>query len=300
MAASNTDKFKKARRRFSTTIGTGGFAQGATTLPLASTAGLDTDTAITLVIDAGTGNEEVITGVVSGTNVINCLRGREGTTDTAHSAGEDVTMYFTETHWDDLVDGVLTTLKQDGTLKSGIVTATELATDAVETAKIKDLNVTTGKLAAASITNAKLSTSTDEPGAWYDYTPTLTNVTLGNGTLTSRYTVIGKTLIYEGKLTRGSSTSFTGGVNIGLPKTISTTNKVNEGIMGTATGVDFGNAIYNMYCVYSGSATSFYLVATKADGTYANISSANAISGTVPFTWGSGDIITWQITTEIA
>lgn len=171
MAASNTDKFKKARRRFSTTIGTGGFAQGATTLPLASTAGLDTDTAITLVIDAGTGNEEVVTGVVSGTNIINCLRGREGTTDTAHSAGEDVTMYFTETHWDDLVDGILASHDQDGTLKSGavdataviadgIVTAGKLATDAVETAKIKDLNVTTSKLAANAVTYAKVDYST--------------------------------------------------------------------------------------------------------------------------------------------
>jgi hypothetical protein len=167
MPASNTDKFKKAKRRFSTTVGVGGFAQGATTLPLASTAGLDTDTAITLVIDPGSANEEVITGVVSGSNIINCLRAREGTTDTAHSPAETVTMYFTETHWDDLVDGVLTSLDQDGTLKASavdsstvlansVVTAAKLATDAVETAKIKDLNVTTGKIADDAVTSAKL------------------------------------------------------------------------------------------------------------------------------------------------
>lgn len=311
MPASNTDKFKKAKRRFATTIGTGGFAQGATTLPLASTAGLDTDTAITLVIDPGTTNEEVITGVVSGSNVINCVRAKEGTTDTAHAAGETVTMYFTETHWDDMIDGVLTSLDQDGTLKSGavdastvlassVVTADKLATDAVETAKIKDLNVTTGKLAAGSITNAKLSTSTDEPGAWYDYTPTLTNVTIGNGTVSARYCVIGKTLFYEGKLTRGSTTSFSGGVNISLPKTISTTNKSNECPIGIGTALDSGNAVYYAPPVYGGSATSFYIVAAKADTTYTTISSSGAVNATVPFTWGTGDIYTWSITTEIA
>jgi hypothetical protein len=300
MPASNTDKFKKARRRFSTTVGVGAFAQGATTLPLASTAGLDTDTAITLVIDPGTANEEVITGVVSGSNIVNCLRAREGTTDTAHAAGETVTMYFTETHWDDLVDGVLTSLDQDGTLKASAVdTASVLASDVVTTAKILNSNVTTAKIADAAITNAKLSTSTDEPGAWYDYTPTLNNVTIGNGTVSARYSVIGKTLFYEGKITRGSTTSFTNTVQISFPKTISSTAKQGEQNYGFATCIDFGNAIYPAYVTYA-STTNFNIVVPRADGTYVNTNSANVVNGTVPFTWGSGDILTWNIITEIA
>jgi microcystin-dependent protein len=129
MPAANTDKFKKARRRFSTTIAAGAFAQGATTLPLVSTTGLDTDTAITLVLDPGNANEEVITGVVSGTDVINCVRAKEGTTDTAHSSGAVVSMYFTETHWDDMVTGILTEHKQDGT--HGAVTATSVSISGV-------------------------------------------------------------------------------------------------------------------------------------------------------------------------
>jgi hypothetical protein len=124
MAAANTDKFKKAKRRFSTTIGVGGFTAGATTLPLSSTSGLDTDTAITLVIEPGTVNEEVITGVVSGSNIVNCVRGKEGTSDVTHTAGSAVSMYFTETHWDDLITGVLTQHNQDGT--HGTVTSTSL------------------------------------------------------------------------------------------------------------------------------------------------------------------------------
>ena len=126
MAAANTDKFKKAKRRFSTTIDVGGVSSGATTVPLVSTTGLDTDTAITLVLDPGQATEEVITGVVSGNNVINCVRGKEGTIAQAHTAGAAVAMYFTETHWDDLITGVLTEHNQDGT--HGTVTATSITT----------------------------------------------------------------------------------------------------------------------------------------------------------------------------
>lgn len=129
MAAANTDKFKKAKRRFSTTIDVGGLSQGASTINLVSTTGLDTDTAITLVIDPGLATEEVITGVVSGSNVINCVRGKEGTTDQAHSAGAAVAMYFTETHWDDLINGVLAEHKQDGT--HGAITADSITTGSI-------------------------------------------------------------------------------------------------------------------------------------------------------------------------
>jgi len=125
MAAANTDKFKKAKRRFSTTIDVGGVGSGATSIPLTSTTGLDTDTAITLVLDPGLTTEEVITGVVSGNNIINSVRGKEGTTAQAHTAGAAVAMYFTETHWDDLIDGVLAEHNQNGT--HGVVTATSVA-----------------------------------------------------------------------------------------------------------------------------------------------------------------------------
>lgn len=129
MAAANTDKFKKAKRRFSTTVGTGGFTASATTLPLTSTSGLDTDTAITLVIEPGGINEEVITGVVNGSNIVNCVRGKEGTSDVTHTAGAAVSMYFTETHWDDLINGILVEHKQDGT--HGTLTSTSISTGAI-------------------------------------------------------------------------------------------------------------------------------------------------------------------------
>lgn len=120
--AANTDKFKKARRKFSTTVGVGGCSDTATTIPLSDTSGLDTTTAVVVVIDAHDANgnatpalEEVIVGVVSGNNLIGCVRGKEGTTAQAHAQGAVVTMYFTETHWDDIITGILVEHNQDGT-----------------------------------------------------------------------------------------------------------------------------------------------------------------------------------------
>lgn len=59
--------------------------------------------------------------------------------------------------------GVVTeVINADGTLNGGVVidngsiTAPKLATDAVETLKIKDLNVTVGKLAADAVETAKI------------------------------------------------------------------------------------------------------------------------------------------------
>jgi len=156
MAAANTDKFKKAKRRFSTTVGVGGFTAGATTLPLSSTSGLDTDTAITLVLEPGTSNEEVITGVVNGSNVINCVRGKEGTTDVTHTAGSAVSMYFTETHWDDLINGILVAHNQDGTQATDSVTTTSIVNNAVTTAKLSTTlqgNISNGWISIANTPN---------------------------------------------------------------------------------------------------------------------------------------------------
>lgn len=48
---------------------------------------------------------------------------------------------------------------ENAKIKDAAVTAAKLATDAVETAKIKDLNVTTGKLADNAVSNTKLRDS---------------------------------------------------------------------------------------------------------------------------------------------
>jgi hypothetical protein len=222
MAAANTDKFKKAKRRFSTTVGVGGFTAGSTTLPLVTASGLDTDTAITLVLGAGTISEEVVTGVVSGNNVINCVRGQEGTSDVTHAAGTPVTMYFTETHWDDLINGVLVSHNQDGSLKDDIVDTNNINDDAITTAKIND----------GAITNAKLNTSAGEPnGAWQPWPKTFAGWS-GTPTDSFLYTQIGKVVYIKGEV---SGTANAATTTVSLPLTAATSSWFSVSWLNGAT-----------------------------------------------------------------
>ena len=93
---------QKGARRFTTQIGAAGVPDAvATTIPLVSTTGLPTDTEIEVVINRTDGSgvltpskEEVVRGTVSGLNLINCIRGVEGTAQ-AHGAGATVNSFLT-------------------------------------------------------------------------------------------------------------------------------------------------------------------------------------------------------------
>jgi hypothetical protein len=72
---------------------------------------------------------------------------------------------------------------------------------------------------AAPVTNVvdeRVSGDT-ETRAWRDYTPALSGITLGNGTLEGRYMADGATVHFAVLLTAGSTTSITGTLVIGLP-----------------------------------------------------------------------------------
>lgn len=119
--ASANDKFKKGGELFSTTLASGA-SQGASSYSLSSATGLPTNTGVVLTIDAkdANGNDtplkrQVVKGTISGTTLQNAST-VEGT-DQVHSAGAVVTSYFTDTHWSDLIDGILVGHGQDGTHK---------------------------------------------------------------------------------------------------------------------------------------------------------------------------------------
>lgn len=122
MAASSTDKFRKLSRKWVGQIGAGGVTDAVTqTIPLASSTGLPEDTAVDLVINrvdsTGTktpSKEETITGVVSGDNIVTCIRGVEGTAQ-SHSAGSVVEVLLTASTFNSEIDGILEEHNQDGT-----------------------------------------------------------------------------------------------------------------------------------------------------------------------------------------
>jgi len=136
MAAESSDLFKKVSRRWVGQIGAGGVADSvATTVPLSSTTNLPTDTAVAIVIDrvdaSGTPTptlEETVVGVVSGNNLVDCLRGVEGTAQ-AHSAGAVAEVLWTAANVNDLVDGILVEHNQAGGHTD--ITASQVSTDVI-------------------------------------------------------------------------------------------------------------------------------------------------------------------------
>ena len=92
-----------------------------TSFTLTSSSGLTNGETYVFTIDRVDANgtktprkKEVIVGTVSGSNVINCQRGAEGTAQD-HSAGAVVEILFTAKHWNDLIDSYKTQHNSDGT-----------------------------------------------------------------------------------------------------------------------------------------------------------------------------------------
>lgn len=146
MAAQNTDKLRKVARKWVGQVGAGGVESGTvTTVPLASTANLPTETAIMITIDRVDANgvltpdkEEGIIGVVSGDNLISCIRGVEGTAQ-AHSAGAVVEVLWTAKNVNDIVDAILAEHSQSGAHTTDTISEkTEDAGVTVDGLKIKD------------------------------------------------------------------------------------------------------------------------------------------------------------------
>ena len=134
--------------------------------------------------------------------------------------------------------------------------------------------------------NSKLTT----PGAWTSYTPSWTNITVGNGTVTAKYMAVGKTVSFMINFTLGSTSSIGSLASVTLPVTAASGSYVFNGWAGDAGTQDYILAVRS-----SGSSANIYAVGAG---------SANATviftSSTVPFTWGSNDYLLISGTYEAA
>ncbi len=155
MTASATDKFRKGVAQWSGNIGSAGVADAVvTTIPLASASNLPTDTAVMITVNrvdtngVKTGNYEGIVGVVSGNNLINCIRGVEGTAQ-AWTGGTVVEILHTASNMNELVDGLLVEHGQDGKHTSALVTTLK-ATGAEINTGTEDGKIVTPKAIADS------------------------------------------------------------------------------------------------------------------------------------------------------
>lgn len=154
-------------------------------------------------------------------------------------------------------------------------------------------------LANAAITAPYLSNQTTPFGfpGWFSFTPTLTNVTIGNGTYANSYKRNGKEVIVRFSMTFGTTSSLAGGFVTTLPTTaITYTGLHSLGqilFFDTSAGAVFGGS------VISKTTTTVDFYANGAAVTFENFA---VTSATVPFgaAFATGDQVCAQFTYQSA
>ena len=130
---------------------------------------------------------------------------------------------------------------------------------------------------------------------WTAWSPTYTNLTIGNGVVTARYQQIGKTINVYWKLVWGSTTSMTAYPLISYPATAAQGNY----FMGASYLLDnSASAVYTGLIYAELGKASFQPLTQLANSTYTQPGFFTA--NTVPFTWTTNDEIICNFTYEAA
>jgi hypothetical protein len=116
---------------------------------------------------------------------------------------------------------------------------------------------------------------------WSPYTPTLSNITLGNGTLSGAFCQIGRTVHYRASLVLGSSSSLTSLAIVGIPRQITTSAQLfGHGII---TDASTSASQMIMARAWTGTTVGLYLAKDGA-----------AVAPGSPWTWAAGDTLLWS------
>ena len=168
--------------------------------------------------------------------------------------------------------------------KANLLTATANDTPAILAVGANDLVLTA---ASGEATGLKWS------GAWTSYTPTLFQITAGNGTLVARYAQVGKICFVFFSFTLGSTSAVSTTPGFSLPVTgaQSAIYANGDALLLDATVAEYYGKVY----LESTTRTAFF--AQNAAGTYVKDSS---VTNGVPFTWGTGDKFTANFWYEVA
>jgi hypothetical protein len=120
-------------------------------------------------------------------------------------------------------------------------------------------------------------------GVWSTYTPTLTGVTIGNGTLSGRFVQTGQTVRFQIQFTFGSTSAMTAAVTATLPATAKATDwQIDAVILDTSAGQYF--AAFGI--CQTVTTINLRVPGTTSQGAFVNTGSA------VPMTWATGDRFT--------
>ncbi len=135
-----------------------------------------------------------------------------------------------------------------------------------------------------------------ESWEWQAWSPTYNDFTLGNGTVTARYAQLNDTVIARFSLVFGSTTTIDAlNPRFSMP-VVAAANYVFTDRLGVADLEDDGtNQIEATTRVWD--VNEFVITTVNTAGTYGV---HTGISATVPFTWATGDTISFQATYEAA
>lgn len=137
-------------------------------------------------------------------------------------------------------------------------------------------------------------------GPWTAYTPTWTNLTVGNATQASAYINAGKLYIVRIGLQFGSTTSISGSPEFTLPDGVSVNSSYYDTyVFGTGSMRDDSAGFGFTSPILRSTTTAGRLrfATTNAAGTYAR---NDVVSATIPFTWATSDRIEGQFFFEAA
>jgi hypothetical protein len=127
---------------------------------------------------------------------------------------------------------------------------------------------------------------------WTTWTPSYTNLTVGNGTTVAEYLAIGDLIYVRYLLTWGSTTSISGNVSISLPLTASTSiddPDIGGGLMGNAMLFDNSAVKPINGTPYQNSSTTFRISPDIETASYVN--GGGVLQASTPFTWATSDNI---------
>ena len=293
--ASNSDLITDTRNaaRPNSARVTSGRTAGATTLACDNLSGWPTASKVhfvTYTLDSlskpVTGSQLDCYGIVSGNN-INSFTVVDGT-DAGNLVNDVVEMLPTAAWGQGLSDWGMAQHSRTGT-HVGVTNTGGLTTDTLTVSGASTLtggttlpagDIGTADIAAGAITPEKLLSGSGSSWSYQSYTPTLANITLGNGTMTAGYTQIGKlidgylTIVFGTTSVMGSVPTFT------LPVT-------SIAVPNTAMIIGIGNIFNN--CNGFASWTTTTTATLRYWDTNNNLGNVTA---TAPGTWGNTSFIT--------
>ena len=148
---------------------------------------------------------------------------------------------------------------------------------------------------SAEATGMKWATTASPSYTWTAYTPSNTNITMGNATEVAEYLAIGDLIFIRYLLTFGSTTSITGNVNFGLPFNASATISdadIGYGYNGRAMLFDLSATKPILGSPYIVTASTYRITPDTETAAYVN--GGGVLQATSPFTWASGDNVQAQ------